>query len=266
MSKVSFTIGTDPEFFIQDAKGNLLKASEFTKGTKDDLQEIEHGYSCHADNVMLELNIPAAVSKAGFVDNINTGKALLLEKVIPGNSLLIKPSVDFPELLLTEDKDFESGCEPDMNAYTLEENPPVNLSLSNKRYAGGHIHVGLKEVPGISEIADMVQALDFCFMPFIIKNDLDAERKKIYGTAGRFREKPYGFEYRPLSNFWLANDKFIKRAYDIVEYALNNYEYIVKDSYRMDLVEQQFQNTIDIEASEMDVNMISEEIPELTYA
>ncbi len=39
--------------------------------------------------------------------------------------------------------------------------------------------------------------------------DKDTERRGMYGKAGAFRPKPYGVEYRTLSNAWLSNDERI---------------------------------------------------------
>jgi hypothetical protein len=38
----------------------------------------------------------------------------------------------------------ELGCEPDLDAYTMKENPKPNAN-TNMRTASGHIHIGLEE-------------------------------------------------------------------------------------------------------------------------
>jgi hypothetical protein len=43
------------------------------------------------------------------------------------------------------------------------------------------------------------------------KGDL---RKQLYGKAGAFRPKPYGAEYRVLSNFWVFDTKLTGWVYD----------------------------------------------------
>lgn len=221
---MNFTIGTDPEFFIKDLKGNLKKSSIFTKGNKDELQDLGEGFSCHADNVMLELNIPPSLSKLAFINNINKGKKLLSEKVLDKNHYLdIAPSREFDEAVLTDEQDREVGCDPDYDVYTLSINNSVDL-LDGWRYAGGHIHIGFVNVPDREIMVKMIKAMDFTLMPIMIKNDNHEKRKQIYGTPGRFRPKSYGFEYRSLSNFWLQDDGLISQVYDAVKFALDNYE------------------------------------------
>jgi hypothetical protein len=218
-----FTIGTDPEFFILHCdSGKPLKSSEYTGGTKDDLEDLGDGYLVHADNVMLELNIPAAIDKERFVSNVNTGK-LKLKGIIGDHILKISPSMDFDKAMLTEELDWEVGCDPDMSAYTQAFNEAVTYE-NTMRFAGGHVHVGIEEKDDDMDlIYNIVKALDVLFLDMVVREDKDQLRKEIYGTPGRFRVKPYGLEYRSLSNFWCSNEKYMRRVYDIVQEAVNNY-------------------------------------------
>ena len=45
-------------------------------------------------------------------------------------------------------------------------------------------------------------------------------RKQLYGKAGAYRPKPYGFEYRTLSNFWVFDKKLIEWVWRNTERAL----------------------------------------------
>jgi hypothetical protein len=45
--------------------------------------------------------------------------------------------------------------------------------------------------------------LDNVILPFEKYWDKDKERRKLYGKPGAFRPKPYGCEYRVLSNAWV---------------------------------------------------------------
>jgi len=239
----SFTIGTDPEFFIlgrDTQKGK--KAADFTPGTKDDVEDLKNGYAVHADNVMLELNIPPATSKKGFINNILVGKSKL-QDIIGDDFLSVVPSMTFEKEDLKEDHDWEIGCDPDLSAYTKNENPKIEFK-DGVRYAGGHVHVGLP--PELSEdmdvVVDMVKAMDYLFLDMVVREDNNQSRKDIYGTPGRFRFKDYGFEYRSLSNFWLKDIVKMGRVYDIVQEVVNNYKKYLGEKYEK-IVFDSFQTT-----------------------
>jgi hypothetical protein len=60
-------------------------------------------------------------------------------------------------------------------------------------------------------------------LPSIIY-DTDVERRNLYGKAGCFRLQPYGFEYRTLSSFWIANPSRLRFIWKQLMFALHAYE------------------------------------------
>jgi hypothetical protein len=65
-------------------------------------------------------------------------------------------------------------------------------------------------------------------VPSILMDD-GIERKQLYGKKGAFRPKPYGTEYRVLSNFWIApggsdadRERYGKWVWRATEAALNS--------------------------------------------
>jgi hypothetical protein len=50
--------------------------------------------------------------------------------------------------------------------------------------------------------------------------DPDTKRRELYGKAGAFRFKPYGVEYRVLSNFWLHTPDRMEYVWHLVRGAL----------------------------------------------
>src|SRR3546814_5830384 len=81
------------------------------------------------------------------------------------------------------------------------------------RCAGGHLHVGWTEGESLGSIqhvmncSDLVKQLDWYVGLWSLGKDKDKVRRSLYGKAGACRIKPYGVEYRVLSNFWIKNKK-----------------------------------------------------------
>jgi hypothetical protein len=53
------------------------------------------------------------------------------------------------------------------------------------------------------------------------KTDGTSVRRSLYGKAGCCRLKPYGVEYRTVSNFWASNPKIVDVMYALTELAVN---------------------------------------------
>ena len=95
------------------------------------------------------------------------------------------------------------------NAWTKKVNPRPCATNHKLRSAGGHVHVGIK---GINRY-QLIRAMDlFLGVPSLFM-DKDTRRRELYGKAGAFRPKPYGAEYRTLSNFWIWDKRLIEWVY-----------------------------------------------------
>jgi len=97
---------------------------------------------------------------------------------------------------------FVVGCSPDFSAYTgMVRTCPDGVQNSLTRHAGGHFHIGFDKdlLPSdvVVKFMDLVLGLPSVFI------DKQGLRREYYGQAGSFRDKPYGVEYRTLSNFWV---------------------------------------------------------------
>ena len=86
-----------------------------------------------------------------------------------------------------------------------------------------HIHVGYDRNNIDTSIAMLAYIDAFVGIPSILY-DTDTERRSLYGKAGCFRLQPYGFEYRTLSSYWIANPSRLQFIYKQVMYALEAYE------------------------------------------
>jgi hypothetical protein len=225
--KVDFgpRVGADPEVFVSSV-GSIVPVCGKVGGTKENPVVVppiritgrqDHYKGCvgnfayQEDNVMFEFNIPGCNSLdafhrclQGMVAHVETLLATKgLEPVWDSNAHKFKPA----ELEKFEQAK-QIGCMPDNNAYSSDqrfERKPFNAeSLGPWRFCGGHIHVqyNFNNVPPfiMAQFLDVVACLPF------LTWDKQKERRKFYGQPGIYRDKPYGIEYRTLSNFWLKKE------------------------------------------------------------
>lgn len=210
-------VGADPELFLQTLEGKLKSSVGLIGGTKDNPRPIsKDGHAVQEDNVAVEFNIPPSDSAAKFVSNI-THVLSYLERYAAERGLVFSklPAASFPEEELQTLEAQVFGCEPDFNAYTLEPNPRPFCPDLNLRSCGGHVHVATD-----LDKADVVKAMDiFLGVPSIFL-DKDVKRRGLYGKSGAHRPKPYGVEYRTLSNFWIWQKPLIEWVYRQTEAAV----------------------------------------------
>lgn len=218
------SLGSDPEAFIKTPSGGYLPSIGLIGGSKDDPLPLENGFYIQEDNVMVEWNIPPSTSKDEFVSNMLKGIELVKGIIPLGCTLEIDPSAVFIPEQLKSRKAMEFGCAPDRDAYKDgDEVTPITLSSkSTSRYAGGHLHLGLEssEKHTLPELNALIKSLDlFLAIPSLLI-DKDDERRDYYGKLGKFRVKPYGVEYRTLSNYWIKDTNTVEKVYENVHKAV----------------------------------------------
>lgn len=222
MTKTKFTLGADPEFFLT-LNGEITSAEGLIGGGKWDPVEFdERRFFMQEDNVMVEFNIPPAETKQEFIDNIEYAKEYLSTFFNMKGYLCKYDEVSsvFPMDALLSQQASTFGCEPDYNVYLKDINSPPAKG-GNLRCCGGHIHVGFDFENNQENQENIIKALDITLGLDSVLLDRDTRRKEMYGKAGSFRFKPYGVEYRTLSNFWIKNPQSISWVYDKVEKAFN---------------------------------------------
>lgn len=206
-----FTFGCDPELFIFDPDGQPVCAEGLIPGTKYEPYKVEKG-AVQVDGTAAEFNIDPASSFAEFDDNITTVLKQLKGFLPKGFTLKAVPAVTFSEEVWDKipDSAKELGCVPDFNAWEGGLNPPPDTSANPRtRCAGGHLHVGWTNDADLTDIShilngqDLVKQLDYYLGAWSLQRDEDPTRRALYGKAGACRFKPYGVEYRVLSNFWV---------------------------------------------------------------
>lgn len=251
---IQFTTGADPEVFVGDA---LSARSIIGKigGTKDMplALPLGDGFAVQEDNVALEFNVPPAGSRDEFIKNICAATGFL-ESVMRDkyNLEFLKDSaISFPEEELKDPKAFVFGCDPDYNAWTRKRNEKPKAEDKTLRSCGGHVHIGYDS--SLLDSNSVIKACDlFLGVPSVLM-DKGIRRKELYGKAGAFRKKPFGVEYRVLSNFWIFEPKLMGWVHDNVSRALdavsNNFDF---DSEQENIVSAI--NNNDVELATMLIN------------
>lgn len=228
-----YTFGADPEMFLKDGDGKFISAWKHVPGTKKRPHAVANG-AVQLDGMAAEFNIAPASSEREFVHNINTVLAQLAS-MIPAEYKLTAASVAHfePTHLATMPVEvLELGCDPDYNAYTRTRNPRPDQHPT-MRTASGHVHIGftseydVHDFSYFMECCDLTRQLDyFLGIPSILLDENGAERRKMYGQPGCFRPKPYGVEYRVLSNFWLTSEELMIYVFRQAERAIQDMDYL----------------------------------------
>lgn len=223
------TVGSDAEVFLRDGNGNLVASCGKFGGTKERPKNMfpidwsnpkayaDRGFMYQEDNVALEFNIPAAKTQDEFIAHMKRAlgecERLAKEK---GLVVVVEAANVFPESELQTKAAQEFGCEPDFSVWSLKPNPRPKADNPNLRTASAHIHVGYPDMDRVG----FGRAMDlFLGAPSVVL-DPDRKRRELYGKAGCIRMKPYGLEYRTLSNFWLKDklDWVYQQVEKVVEF------------------------------------------------
>ena len=204
-------VGCDPEIFVK-REGQFVSAHGLIEGNKQEPKRVPRG-AVQVDGMALEFNINPAATEQQFVGNV---KAVMqtLANMVPGYELAPVPVAHFSKEYIESQPPVarELGCEPDFNAYT----GGVNLKPDAERpmrTASGHVHIGWTKDQDIfsqDHIEACHAAVKQCDIVLGLASlfyDSDTERRSMYGKAGCLRYKPYGVEYRTLSNAWLLSEE-----------------------------------------------------------
>jgi hypothetical protein len=218
-SEVIMRLGADPEVFLQDQQGKLISVIGYINADKwNPLQipDMAQGFTLQEDNVALEYGIPPAASAEEFVQHIRSVMQRSKDW-LPNLSFSNLACAVFPEDQMQHPAAHMFGCEPDFNAWTKDINPKPRPPHPLMRSAGGHVHIETN-----MDAFDVVRRCDLYLGVAASLMDKDSLRKELYGKAGACRPKPYGVEYRTLSNFWIFEDRLIDWVWRNTERALSS--------------------------------------------
>lgn len=223
-----FSLGADPELFMKDANDAFMSAVGLIGGSKAAPQPlpIGDGFAVQEDNVAVEYNIPPSPTREMFVVNIRRAMDYLTDMVGQKGLKFVNVSAttDFPMIQLLQPGAMEFGCDPDFNAWRGgKRNPRPKADDHTLRTCGGHVHVG-HTFDSKESTLDFIKHMDlFLSVPSVLQ-DTGELRKQLYGKAGAFRFKPYGCEYRSLSNYWVFDPKLTGWIWDATEQAMNAWQ------------------------------------------
>lgn len=205
-----FTVGSDPEVFVDDKNGKNLPAFSFLPA-KDKPTINGRGNTSYWDGFQAEFTTASGMCLDGHVSSIFEGLKSVLDqarKADPGAKLSHKTVIDISQEQLTNaaDEHIQFGCMPSLNIYGLKGSE-MNGRHVPFRPAGGHIHLGVGKKTD-EEVKQIVKALDAilgvaCVSLFASFDDV--KRRQLYGLPGEYRLPAHGLEYRTLSNAWIVH-------------------------------------------------------------
>lgn len=217
-------IGCDPELFVVK-DGAFVSGHNMIPGTKDKPYKVPFG-AVQVDGTALEFNIDPASSAEEFLHNVKAVQKELKKMLPKGYELVATPVARYDPKYFAEKIPEEAkklGCDPDFNAWTGQMNEVPNSRDITFRTAAGHIHIGWTEDADVKngdhfeDCQMMAKQLDYTLGMYSCLWDKDNTRRNLYGKAGAFRPKPYGVEYRVLSNMWLNSDALTKWVFNTAE-------------------------------------------------
>jgi len=233
---IKATLGGDPEFFIEDAKGTILNADRFFPGKENPVLIAAKGEmksKLFFDGIQGEIAPAHSACREYLTNNIWQCFNRIYNSIPEDHKMVLVPSAKINKKII-ENADPEArifGCMPDFNAYTLSVNTTeMDASTHPYRYAGGHMHFGISspyQKKGMPEFdlakreEGHIRAVKFMDLlvsipTLILDNGPGSKlRRDKYGKAGCFRPTPYGIEYRTPSCWWLKSPMLASLVYGL---------------------------------------------------
>lgn len=198
------TMGSDPEYFLTRDGKIVPGTPDKIPGTKTKPEKISRTTSVQLDNVLVEMTHDPAMTNIAFKNIMNLSFIHLRDFLYKrGFGISIKSSHVFKEKDLYMDHCKVFGCEPDFSADHNDPVLPINPAVvGGLRTASGHLHLGFDRNLTMHEKILVVKMLDFVLGAPLLSLNNDPQRRTLYGQASRFRNTPYGLEYRTLDNAW----------------------------------------------------------------
>lgn len=200
---MKITYGADPEFFVHEIKtGEIIPACGRFGGSKKNPIPLTPDGGFLEDGVAIELNVRPQTTIRALQAKLQE-LVLAFQTKFPG--YLLYPGLgahyfgdrrlrNFPTAMVI-------GCDADYWFYGIRKNPQVNEMRGN-RFTGGHLHVGLQDMPEGWDADMIIPILDILLLGPNLNNQ-NRLRWRFYGHPGLYRTPSYGLEYRSLDNWWI---------------------------------------------------------------
>lgn len=209
MKKVENVLtGSDTEAFLMvEATGEIISAEGIIKGTKHNpfnFDPADPFANTSLDNILAEHCIAPAKNLEDYLFGFEKSDKYIQSILPPGVCMSYFPSYVVGEQYLQTSNAKLFGCESDLCVWSRQTNPKPSAENQNLRSAGHHIHTSYDN-PEVPVTEQLVKAYDLHLGMLATLLEPDNERRKLYGKAGAFRFKDYGFEYRVLSAYFASS-------------------------------------------------------------
>lgn len=237
-----FHVGSDPEMFVVDERGEMIPAWKFLPGKKTPYRPADtpgaidslgsktwqyyYNQQAYWDGFQTEFSGSHDACAGFYVDMLRAGLKMLREKATafnPNARLTIKNVFEIPpEVLESEPPEhIQLGCDPSLNIYDASGELAGDARLLRWRFTGGHVHlgVGAHEIASKVRRAEMIKGMDSVagvLSVGMFAGWEDPTRRRFYGLAGEHRLPSHGIEYRVLSNCWLTHPAVAHLMLDLV--------------------------------------------------
>ncbi len=225
-----WTIGADPEMFVEDENGVVVPSFKFLPSKAKHLKyEGDQSGMLYWDGFQAEFNVyGVGTCMDGLTGYLRWGLKALYEQTIkfnPKAKISVKSVMDIPPEMMKETAPEHAafGCLPSLNIYGHEGLKADGQDVLY-RTAGGHIHFGIGDInKDEDKILHIMKALDAVLgvaaVSLFAKID-EPRRRQMYGLAGEYRLPKHGLEYRTLSNAWLCHPLAANIVFDLGRSAL----------------------------------------------
>ena len=228
-NKVPFTIGGDPELFLQTVNGAIcssipvLKRDKYNPIILDEKRKVKF----YADNSLAEMAFAPSTNREDFVETYRLALQKAQNHLGKDFRLCVKSAHFFNENELEAAHGIdpkEIGCNPEFDFYK-EEVKDLGMFESTMRSGSSHIHVGHPMVESFENKSLALKVIEIflgCASVIWDNDESSLERRKKYGKSGSFRPTSYGFETRFMSNYMLNSPVLVELAYDLTQYSLSH--------------------------------------------